>query len=120
MYLAAQLLPLRSFPTLGRQFGRDHTTVMYAVKRVGERIETDSDLARDVSLLTGAIKAAARPDIVRETAECLAEDIAFGLRRAMLDMAAADPSAFIRRLAVAFGQPERARNQVEEDAPCAG
>ena len=51
MYLAKQLTA-RSLPEIGRKFGgRDHTTVMHAVKKVEELREHDSSFAEDVELL---------------------------------------------------------------------
>lgn len=51
MYLAKQLTS-RSLPEIGRKFGgRDHTTVMHAVKKVDELRECDSSFAEDVELL---------------------------------------------------------------------
>lgn len=51
MFLAKQLTQ-RSLPEIGRKFGgRDHTTVMHAVKRVEELIATDQTFADDVELL---------------------------------------------------------------------
>ncbi|MBT6406430.1 MAG: chromosomal replication initiator protein DnaA [Rhodospirillaceae bacterium] len=51
MYLAKQLTA-RSLPEIGRKFGgRDHTTVMHAVKKVDELRECDSSFAEDVELL---------------------------------------------------------------------
>ena len=51
MYLAKQLTS-RSLPEIGRKFGnRDHTTVMHAVSRVTELMETDSDFGENVELL---------------------------------------------------------------------
>ncbi|WES32199.1 chromosomal replication initiator protein DnaA [Varunaivibrio sulfuroxidans] len=51
MYLAKQLTS-RSLPEIGRKFGgRDHTTVMHAVKKVEELRECDAAFAEDVALL---------------------------------------------------------------------
>ncbi|KAA0682957.1 chromosomal replication initiator protein DnaA [Roseomonas genomospecies 6] len=51
MYLAKQLTA-RSLPEIGRKFGgRDHTTVMHAVKKVEELRTTDPAFAEDVELL---------------------------------------------------------------------
>lgn len=51
MYLAKQLTT-RSLPEIGRKFGgRDHTTVMHAVRKVDELREHDSGFAEDVELL---------------------------------------------------------------------
>ena len=51
MYLAKQLTA-RSLPEIGRKFGgRDHTTVMHAVKKIDELIAGDRALAEDVELL---------------------------------------------------------------------
>jgi len=51
MYLAKQLTP-RSLPEIGRKFGgRDHTTVMHAVRKIEELFISDRALAEDVELL---------------------------------------------------------------------
>ncbi|MEQ8440929.1 MAG: chromosomal replication initiator protein DnaA [Alphaproteobacteria bacterium] len=51
MYLAKQLTA-RSLPDIGRKFGgRDHTTVMHAIKKVEELRQLDSGFAEDVDLL---------------------------------------------------------------------
>src|SRR5207249_11514021 len=51
MYLAKQLTT-RSLPEIGRKFGgRDHTTVMHAVRKIEELTRTDPSLAEDVELL---------------------------------------------------------------------
>jgi chromosomal replication initiator protein len=51
MYLAKQLTT-RSLPEIGRKFGgRDHTTVMHAVRKIEELRATDPALAEDVDLL---------------------------------------------------------------------
>ena len=51
MYLAKQLTS-RSLPEIGRKFGgRDHTTVMHAVRKVDELREHDPSFAEDVELL---------------------------------------------------------------------
>jgi len=51
MYLAKQLTS-RSLPEIGRKFGgRDHTTVMHAVKKVEELTVSDQNFAEDVELL---------------------------------------------------------------------
>jgi chromosomal replication initiator protein len=51
MYLSKQLTA-RSLPEIGRKFGgRDHTTVMHAVRKVDELRSTDRLFAEDVELL---------------------------------------------------------------------
>ncbi|AWK87883.1 chromosomal replication initiator protein DnaA [Azospirillum thermophilum] len=51
MYLAKQLTA-RSLPEIGRKFGgRDHTTVMHAVKKVEELRASDPSFAEDIELL---------------------------------------------------------------------
>jgi chromosomal replication initiator protein len=51
MYLAKNLTSL-SYPDIGRQFGgRDHTTVMHAVKTIENLSKSDGQLAEDVQLL---------------------------------------------------------------------
>ncbi len=52
MYLAKQLTQ-RSLPEIGRKFGgRDHTTVMHAVRKIEELKATDVNIAEDVEILT--------------------------------------------------------------------
>ncbi len=51
MYLAKQLTS-RSLPEIGRKFGgRDHTTVMHAVRKIDELRENDTSLSEDIDLL---------------------------------------------------------------------
>lgn len=51
MYLSKNLTSL-SYPDIGRQFGgRDHTTVMHAVKTIESLSQSDGQLAEDVQLL---------------------------------------------------------------------
>ncbi len=55
MYLAKQLTS-RSLPEIGRKFGgRDHTTVMHAVRKVEELIEEDAQIAQDVDVISRAL-----------------------------------------------------------------
>jgi len=56
MYLA-KTLTLRSLPEIGRRFGgRDHTTVLHAVKKIEGLSDTDEKLAREIELLERLIK----------------------------------------------------------------
>jgi chromosomal replication initiator protein len=51
MYLAKQLTP-RSLPEIGRKFGgRDHTTVIHAVRKIEELSAYDASFKEDVELL---------------------------------------------------------------------
>jgi chromosomal replication initiator protein len=51
MYLAKVLTP-RSLPEIGRRFGgRDHTTVLHAVRKIEGMIEGDKTLAEEIELL---------------------------------------------------------------------
>ena len=51
MYLAKKMTS-RSLPEIGRRFGgRDHSTVLHAVRKIEEQIKTDDRLAREVALL---------------------------------------------------------------------
>ena len=57
MYLSKQLTT-RSLPEIGRKFGgRDHTTVMHAVKKVEELKAMDSSFGEDVELLRRMLEA---------------------------------------------------------------
>lgn len=51
MYLAKTLTP-RSFPEIGRRFGgRDHTTVLHAVRKIEDLISGDTKLSHEIELL---------------------------------------------------------------------
>ena len=57
MYLA-KTLTSQSLPNIGRRFGgRDHTTVIHAVRRIEELKKTDSQIAEDVELLRRMLEA---------------------------------------------------------------
>ena len=56
MYLAKKLTPA-SLPHIGREFGgRDHTTVMHAVRKVEDLIKTDELLAADITKLENRLQ----------------------------------------------------------------
>ena len=47
----------RSYPDIGRRFGgRDHTTVLHAVKKIEELLTSDDQIARDVEALTRKLR----------------------------------------------------------------
>jgi chromosomal replication initiator protein len=51
MYLSKDLTTF-SYPEIGRRFGgRDHTTIMHAVRKVGELLRDDAEIADDISTL---------------------------------------------------------------------
>jgi chromosomal replication initiator protein len=51
MYLSKQLTP-RSLPEIGRRFGgRDHTTVLHAVRKIDDLVKRDGALADEIELL---------------------------------------------------------------------
>ncbi len=55
MYLAKQLTA-RSLPEIGRKFGgRDHTTVMHAVRKIDELMAEDAQIAQDVEIVRRAL-----------------------------------------------------------------
>ncbi len=56
MYLAKTMTP-RSFPEIGKRFGgRDHTTVLHAVRKVEELAAADGTLAQEIELLRRLIQ----------------------------------------------------------------
>ncbi len=56
MYLAKTMTP-RSFPEIGKRFGgRDHTTVLHAVRKVEELAAADEALAQEIELLKRMIQ----------------------------------------------------------------
>jgi chromosomal replication initiator protein len=57
MYLAKQLTS-KSLPEIGRQFGgRDHTTVLHAVRKIEELMGTQAALMEDIELLRKMLQA---------------------------------------------------------------
>ena len=51
MYLSKMMTP-RSLPEIGRRFGgRDHTTVLHAVRKIGELKDEDPKLSHEIELL---------------------------------------------------------------------
>lgn len=56
MWLAKQLTT-RSLPDIGRRFGgRDHTTVLHAVRRIEALKGEDAQMARDLEALTRKLR----------------------------------------------------------------
>ena len=56
MHLCKQLTT-RSYPDIGRRFGgRDHTTVLHAVKKIDELMASDEQIARDVEALVRKLR----------------------------------------------------------------
>ena len=55
MYLAKTLTPL-SLPDIGKAFGRDHTTVMHAVKTMEDLLCRDKSLSSDADILSRRLK----------------------------------------------------------------
>ena len=56
MYLAKKMTA-RSLPEIGRRFGgRDHSTVLHAVRKIEELVKTDDKLAREVALLVRLVE----------------------------------------------------------------
>ena len=56
MYLAKVMTP-RSFPEIGKRFGgRDHTTVLHAVRKIEELAAADQTLAQELELLKRLIQ----------------------------------------------------------------
>ncbi len=55
MYLA-KTLTLRSLPEIGRRFGgRDHTTVLHAVRKIETLVNTDTALAEEIEIAQAPI-----------------------------------------------------------------
>ncbi|MEO0384625.1 MAG: chromosomal replication initiator protein DnaA [Pseudomonadota bacterium] len=55
MYLA-KVMTVRSLPDIGRRFGgRDHTTVLHAVRKIEKELQTDASLQKVVEALKSAI-----------------------------------------------------------------
>jgi len=57
MYLCKRLTQ-RSLPEIGRKFGgRDHTTILYGVRKIEELMQTDNQIAEDAELLRRMLEA---------------------------------------------------------------
>jgi chromosomal replication initiator protein len=57
MFLS-KMLTSKSLPEIGRRFGgRDHTTVIHAVKKIEELKSIDNQIAEDVELLRRMLEA---------------------------------------------------------------
>ena len=56
MYLAKKLTS-RSLPEIGRRFGgRDHSTVLHAVRKIDDLMRADEKLAKDLTQLIRLIE----------------------------------------------------------------
>ena len=55
MYLAKELTSM-SLPEIGAAFGRDHTTIMHAIKQISSLINTDPSIAEHVRFLKRTFK----------------------------------------------------------------
>ena len=55
MYLAKELTT-KSLPEIGAVFGRDHTTIMHAVKQINSLIHSDPSIAEHVRFLKGCFR----------------------------------------------------------------
>jgi len=71
MYLAKELTP-NSLPEIGRRFGgRDHTSVLYGVRKIARLIKTDPNIAEAVRTLREQFDGCSNPP-------CLSADQALG------------------------------------------
>lgn len=55
MYLAKKMTP-RSLPEIGRRVGRDHSTVLHAVRKIETLMEKNTKLSQEISLLMRLIE----------------------------------------------------------------
>ena len=56
MYLSKKMTPA-SLPHIGREFGgRDHTTVMHAIRKVEDLIKRDELMAADITKIENRLK----------------------------------------------------------------
>lgn len=55
MFLASELTP-KSLPDIGKRFGgRDHTTVIHAIRAVKKRVTVDAEVAEDLRILRAVL-----------------------------------------------------------------
>ena len=65
MYLSRHLTNL-SFPDLGTEFGgRNHTTIMHAVRKIKKRMERELNLLNEIDTIAAAIGCAVEPESER-------------------------------------------------------
>lgn len=55
IYLCRQMLDL-PFNDIGKKFNRDHSTVMYSVSNVEEKLKENRDLREEIEALTQVIR----------------------------------------------------------------
>ena len=55
MYLAKELTS-KSLPEIGIAFGRDHSTIIHAIRTIESLIKTDAEIAQSVEFLKRSIK----------------------------------------------------------------
>jgi chromosomal replication initiator protein len=57
-HVLCKKLTTRSLPEIGRKFGgRDHTTILYGVRKIEELIQVDSQIAEDAEILRRMLEA---------------------------------------------------------------
>lgn len=54
-YICRQVTPL-SYPELGVEFGKDHTTVLHGVQKITQRLATDADLRKRVATVVAHLE----------------------------------------------------------------
>ena len=98
MYLAHRLT-VRSLPEIGRDFGgRDHTTVMHAVRVFPGYMDRDRDLARRVMKLETQLTADLQGEILaRDSLEQGINEACERARRHLILQARRDPVSFIQK-----------------------
>lgn len=55
MYLCRELTP-KSFPLIGRVFGRDHTTALHAWRKISAMVEDDERMADEIAILIRMVR----------------------------------------------------------------
>jgi len=105
MHLCAELVSKASFPVIGYLFGgRDHATVLAAIRRAADILAADEALAREYAALRDRIKAEHidldLPPSAHGMAVQLVDAILARVREGLMQVVLADPEAFV---AQAFG-----------------
>ncbi|MBL0928566.1 MAG: hypothetical protein IBJ15_00345 [Alphaproteobacteria bacterium] len=102
MRLCADLVDDASYPVIGYIFGgRDHTTVVGAMRRAGELLAENADLAREYAALRDRIKAehldVELPPSAQNMAVQLVDAILARVREGLMQAALADPETFVAK-----------------------
>lgn len=102
MVLARDLCPDKSLPMLGREFDRDHTTIIHAIEAVAKRRKNDAELdliIKDLEAkLSEELSDTVSDRMVEMAADRIASVVAQRVRERIIGGASDDPQGFVYEL----------------------